>query len=86
MFKLPVFLDMVASTGAQRITTWMKQFGHEMPKCTHLLGTLPTLAELCRPTPQCSGRSSGCSDTGRCPYWKDGNRVNGGRDLSSSAV
>eukprot|EP00969_Alexandrium_andersonii_P262828 11617945-Alexandrium_andersonii.AAC.1 len=65
MFKLPVFLDVVAGTGAQRVTTWMKQFGHKMPKCTRPLGTLPTLAELRRPKPQRNGRTSGCSDTGR---------------------
>eukprot|EP00969_Alexandrium_andersonii_P290981 12862556-Alexandrium_andersonii.AAC.1 len=64
----------------------MKQFGHETPKCTHFVGTLPTLAELRWPKPQCSGRTSGCSDTGRCFYRKDGNRVYGGRDLSSSAA
>ena len=86
MFKLPVLLDVVASTGAQRVTTWMKQFGHEMPKCTHLLGTLPTLAELRLPKPQRSCCPSGFSDAGRCFYWKDGNSVHSGRDLSSSAA
>eukprot|EP00969_Alexandrium_andersonii_P087375 3854720-Alexandrium_andersonii.AAC.1 len=64
MFKLLVLLAVVAGAGAQRVTTWTKQFGREMPKCTHLLGTLPTLAELRRPKPQCSGRTSGCSETG----------------------
>ena len=48
MFKQDLMVDLVELAGARRATTWMGQCGHVMPKCTHLLGALPTLPQLSR--------------------------------------
>ena len=51
MFKLPRVLrtfSRVGDSDIRRVTTWMTAFGHRMPKCTHLVGTMPTLVEMRR--------------------------------------
>ena len=46
MFKMLVVVAAFEGMGTAvvpRVTTWMRAFGHEIPKCSHLVGTLPTL-------------------------------------------
>ncbi len=81
-------IEQPSSSSAERITTWMGQLGHPMAKCTHLCGTLPTMAWLARSRP--AGRSSGsATDTAGQElrfYSKGEGEVTGGRDLQLSAA
>ena len=84
MFKLPRVvrsLERIGNTNIHRVCTWMVAFGHQMPKCSHLVGTLPTLHRL---------RRSYCPRTTRrhapTTTWDQTEcGIRGGRDLPSSA-
>ena len=64
-----------------RVTTWMRAFGHEMPKCTHLVGTLPTLHEMRRTFNTRTARRV----TRNALWERTAAGTQGGKDLASSA-
>lgn len=66
----------------QRICTWMGAFGHEMPKGSHLVGTLPTLPLLRRDRPP--ALSPG--ETRAALWRRTPTGVQGGRELPGSAA
>ena len=96
MFKLPCVRETFArlkgcqpgggppgvdSPAVHRICTWMGAFGHELPKCSHLVGTLPTLPTMKRARPS---HLRGCE--ARPGMWRRTcTGVQGGRDLPGSA-
>ena len=85
MFKLPGVLHSMAQIGNEnihRVSTWMAAFGHEMPKCTHLVGTLPTLYRMRRI--HSPGRKQRKADKNLWEQTEFG--VWGGRDLPGSAA
>ena len=87
MFKIPCMRDALRQMGCQpdkRITTWMGAFGHPMPKCSHLIGTLPTLSWM-RRSKKDSDRES-CRDHKKVFLIHDSTGVSGGKDLPGSAA
>ena len=71
----------VGSPAVHRICTWMGAFGHELPTCSHLVGTLPTLPTMKRARPS---HLRGCA--ARPGMWRRTcTGVQGGRDLPGSA-
>lgn len=48
MFKLSWVLALEALLGSICVTTWQGCFGHDLPKPTHLWGTLPNLGAMTR--------------------------------------
>ena len=90
MFKLPLVVEVFARLGWARggcqpgvrpICVWMGAYGHELPKCSHLVGTLPTLSAMRRPCPlHLRSREA------RPAMWRrTSTGVQGGRDLPSAA-
>ena len=71
----------VDSPAVLRICTWMGAFGHELPKCSHVVGTLPTLPTMKRARPS---HLRGCE--ARPGMWRRTcTGVQCGRDLPGSA-
>ena len=70
-------------TIAYKVTAWVGQCGHLVPKCVHLLGTLPMVASLVRSKPHCDNSIPGGSSTSarlcpQCFYVKNGAQASGG--------
>ena len=68
--------------GVQRVCTWMGAFGHELPKCSHLVGTLPTLPMMKRRRPCRRGGSA----TRPALWLRTSSGVQGGRELPGTAA
>lgn len=48
LFKMEFMLALSALLFCKKIHTWLAFFGHDLPKPTHLVGTLPDMGTLCK--------------------------------------
>ena len=80
--KMQVAQQFIDKHNIKRVTTWMGSFGHDLLKCSHLFGSLPTLRLMARQKPKDFKRCANIDD-----YYivKPGN-VQGGHKLLGAAA
>jgi hypothetical protein len=93
MFALPEFADeesgLISAFALQQVSTWMGEFGHPMPKPTHLLTNLPDSKELesHMSLPKQRELMQKSKRAGKRFYKRDATGgVTGDKDLADSAV